>query len=84
MANARIKVSKFDKALDALEGSGAEVEAIKKALVKAKAAAHEKPLTELIADCKGSSTEERLVKLEAERASETALLEEGRARLAHL
>ena len=87
VAEARVKVSKLEKALDALEGtSGAEVEAIKKALVKAKAAAHEKPLTELIADCKGfiDRAEKRLVKLEAERASETALLEEGRARRAHL
>ena len=66
--------------------NGAEVEAIKKALVKAKAAAHKKPLTELIADCKGfiDRAEKRLVKLEAERVSETTLLEEGRARLAHL
>ena len=54
--------------------------------MKAKAAAHEKPLTELIADCKGfiDRAEKRLVKLEAERVSETTLLEEGRARLAHL
>ena len=63
-----------------------EVDAIKKALVKAKAAAHEKPLTEMIADCKGfiDRAEKRLEKLEAERASEAALLEEGRARLARL
>ena len=60
-------------------GNGAEVDAIKKALVKAKAAAHEKPLTEMIADCKGviDRAEKRLEKLEA------ALLE-GRARLARL
>ena len=44
VAEARIKVAKLEKALDALDGtSGVEVEAIKKALVKAKAAAHEQP-----------------------------------------
>ena len=73
-----MKASKLEQALDALEGTnGAEVDAIKKALVKAKAAAHEKPLTEMIADCKGfiDRAERRLEKLEAERASEAALLE---------
>ena len=42
---------------------------------------HTRSLTELIGDCKGfiDSAEKRLVKLEAERALETALLEEGRA-----
>ena len=49
VAEARIKVSKLEKALDALEGTSGE--AIKKALVKATAAAHEKPLAELI-DCR--------------------------------
>ena len=66
----RLKASKLEQALDALEGTnGAEVDAIKKALVKAKAAAHEKPLTEMIADCKGfiDRAEKRLEKLEAER-----------------
>ena len=70
VAEARVKVSKLEKALNALEGtSGAEVEAIKKALVKA--AAHEKPLTELIVDCKGfiDRAEKRLVKLEVGRRS---------------
>ena len=84
MAETRLKASKLEQALDALEGTnGTEVE---KALVKAKAAAHEKPLTEMIADCKGfiDRAEKRLEKLEAERASEAALLEEGRARLARL
>ena len=53
MVEARLNASKLEQALDALEGTnGAEVDAIKKALVKAEAAAHEKPLTE-IADCKG-------------------------------
>ena len=87
MAEARLKASKLEQVLDALEGTnGAEVDAIKKALVKAKAAAHEKPLTEMIADCKGfiDRAEKRLEKLESERASEAALLEEGRARLARL
>ena len=53
MAEARLKASKL-AGFDALESTnGAEVDAIKKALVKAKAAAHEKPPKEMIADCKG-------------------------------
>ena len=52
-AEARVKVAKLEKALEALEGTdGVEVDAIKKALVKAKVAAHEKPVSEQIADCK--------------------------------
>ena len=77
----------WEKALEALEGTGGvEVDATKKALVKAKAAAHEKPITEQIAECKSfiDRAEKRLVKLDAERESENALLEEGRARLACL
>ena len=86
-AEARVKVAKLEKALEALEGTdGVEVDAIKKALVKAKVAAHEKPVSEQIADCKSfiDRAEKRLVKLDAERESEHALLEEGRARLARL
>ena len=52
-AEARVKVAKLGKALEALEGTdGVEVDAIKKALVKAKVAAQEKPVSEQIADCK--------------------------------
>ena len=52
-AEARVKVAKLEKALEALEGTdGVEVDAIKKALVKAKVAAHEKPVSEQIVDCK--------------------------------
>ena len=48
-----MKVAKLEKALEALEGTdGVEVDAIKKALVKAKVATHEKPVSEQIADCK--------------------------------
>ena len=87
VAEARVKVAKLEKALEALEGTdGVEVDAIKKALVKAKVAAHEKHVSEQIADCKSfiDRAEKRLVKLDAERESEHALLEEGRARLARL
>ena len=78
-----MKVAKLE-ALEALE-DGVEVDAIKKALVKAEVA-HEKPVSEQIADCKSfmNRAEKRLVKLDAERESEHALLEEGRAQLARL
>ena len=78
-AEARVKMAKLKKALEALETDGVEVDAIKKALVKAKVAAHEKPVSEQIADCKSfiDRAEKRLVKLDAERESEHALLEEG-------
>ena len=84
-AEARVKVAKLEKALE--EGTdGVEVDAIKKALVKAKVPAHEKPVSEQIADCKSfiDWAEKRLVKLDAERESEHALIEEGRARFARL
>ena len=52
-AEAQLKVSKLETALDTLEGtSGAVVEVIKNALMKAKAAAQEKPITDLITECK--------------------------------
>ena len=82
-----MKVAKLEKVLEALEGTdGVEVDAIKKALVKANVAAHEKPVSEQIEDCRSfiDRAEKRLVKLDAERESEQALLEEGRARLARL
>ena len=82
-----MKVSKLRSALEVLEGtSGDEVDVIKKALKKAEADAQQKPITEQIADCKGfiERAEKRLQKLEAERLSEIAMLEEGRARLIRL
>ena len=87
MVEARLKVPKLEKALEALDGtSGAEVEAIKRALVIAKSADQEKPIVELVAECKSfiERSEKRLAKLEAERVAENAMLEEGRARLARL
>ena len=87
IAEAQLKVSKLRNALAALEGtSGVEVDAIKKALKKAEADAQQKPMTEQIAECKGfiERAEKRLQKLEVERLSEVAMLEEGRARLVRL
>ena len=75
------------ESLEFLQGTpGEEVDAIKIASDRARVAAQEKPLTEQIADCKGfvERAQKRLVKLEAERDAENALLEEGRARLARL
>ena len=86
-AEARLKVSKLERSLEALDGtSGVEVQAIKTALKKARAAAQDKPITDLIAECKGFTerSERRVQKLEAERLSESTVLEEGRARLARL
>ena len=83
----REKVAKLVKVMEVLQGStGAEVDAIRIALDRARVAAQEKPLTEQIADCKGfvERAQRRLIKLEAERDAENALLEEGRARLARL
>ena len=87
MAEARLKASKLEQALDALEGTdGAEVDAIKKALLKAKAAAHEKATHRVDCRLQGVhlSCRETNGEVRAERASEAALLEEGRARLAQL
>ena len=87
VAVAREKVAKLEKVMEVLQGStGAEVDAIGIALDRARVAAQEKPLTEQIADCKGfvERAQRGLVKLEAERDAENALLEEGRARLARL
>ena len=66
-AEARVKVAKLEKALEALEGTDGVEDAIKKAIVKAKVRSQE------------FHRSGRLVKLDAERESEQALLEEGRA-----
>ena len=87
VAAAREKVCKLERVMEVLQGTtGAEVDAIKTALDRARVAAQEKPLTEQIAECKGfvERAQRRLSKLEAERDAENALLEEGRARLARL
>ena len=81
------KVAKLERVMGVLQGTtGEEVDAIKIALDRARVAAQEIPLTEQIADCNGfvERAQKRLVKLEAERDAENALLEEGRARLALL
>ena len=56
------------------------------ALNRARVAAQERPVTEQFSDCKSftARAEKRLSKLEAEKVSESALLEEGRARLLRL
>ena len=86
VAVAREKVAKLEKVMEVLQGSIWSRSAIRLALDRARVAAQEKPLTEQIADCKGfvERAQKRLVKLEAERDAENALLEEGRARLARL
>ena len=87
VAAAREKVAKLEKVLVVLEGtSGAEVDAVRNALDKARVVAQEKPLAEQILECKGfvERAEKRLLKLEAERVAEIASLEQGRARLVRL
>ena len=67
-----MKVAKLEKAVEALVGTDrAEVDAIKKAFVKAKVAAHEKPVSEQIADCKSfmDRAEKRLVNLDESRST---------------
>ena len=73
--------------MEVLQGTtGAEVDAIKTVLERARVAAQEKLLTEQIAECKGfvEWAQRRLSKLEAEGDAENAVLEEGRARVARL
>ena len=80
VAAAREKVDKLERVMEFLQGTtGEEVDAIKIALDRARVAAQEKQLTEQIADCKGfvERAQKRLVKLEAERDAENALLEEA-------
>ena len=73
--------------MDALgDLSGPEVEAIKKAFKKAQEVARERPVAELVKECKSfiERFSPRVNKLKAELVSETGLLEEGRVRLARL
>ena len=86
-AEACAKVERLHKALDALGTlGGPEVEAIKKSLKKAQEAARERPIPELVKECKEfmERSTERISKLQAELDAETVLLQESRARLASL
>ena len=86
-AEAVAKVERLQRALDALgDLGGPEVDAIKKALKKAQEVARERPIAELVKECKDfiERSTRRVNRLKAELESETGLLEEGRVRLARL
>ena len=86
-AEAVAKVERLQRALNALgDLGGPEVEAIKKALKKAQEVARERPIAELVKECKDfiERSTGRVNKLKAELGFETGLLEEGRVRLARL
>ena len=84
-AEAVAKVDRLQKALDALGSlEGPEVDANKKALVKAQDVATERPVSELFKECKEfmERSTRRIAKLKSELEAETGLLEQSRARLA--
>ena len=86
-AKAWAKVEKLQKALDALGTlGGREVEAIKKSLKKAQEAAQERPIPELVKECKEfmDRSTKRISKLQAELDAETVLLQENHVRLGRL
>ena len=84
-AEARLKVSKLERVLEFWKAP-VEVEAIKNVLKKVRIAAQDKPIKDLIEECRSfiERAERRVQKLEAERLFESVLLEEGRARFARL
>ena len=77
------KVERLQKALDALGGlGGPEVDAIKRAaLKKAQEVARERPIAELVKECKEfiERSTKRISKLKTELETETGLLEDSRA-----
>ena len=80
---AHAKAERLQKALDALGTlGGPEVEAIKKSLKKAQEAARERPIPELVKECREFTerSTKRISKLQAELDEETVLLQESRAR----
>ena len=86
-AEAVVKVDRHQKALDTLGSlEGPEVDAIKKALVKAQDVVRERPVSELIKEWKElmKRSTRRIAKLKSELEAETGLLEQSRARLARL
>ena len=86
-AEACAKAERLQKTLDALGTlGGREIEAIKKSLKKAQEAAQERPIPELVKECKEfmDRSTKRISKLQAELDAETVLLQESRARLARL
>ena len=77
----------LQKALDALGTlGGPEVDAIKKSLKKAQEAARERPIPELVKECKEfmDRSTKKISKLQAELDAEAVLLQESCARLARL
>ena len=87
MAEARAKVERLQKALDALGNlGGPEVDAIKRSLKKAQEAARELPVAELVKECREfiDRSTKRITKLKAELDAGTVLLQESRARLSRL
>ena len=86
-AEAVAKVERLQKALNALGGlGGPEVDAIKRALKKAQEVARERPIAELIKECKEfiERSTKRTSKLKTDLETETGLLEDSRARLTRL
>ena len=86
-AEAVAEVQRLQKALDALGGlGGPEVDAIKRVLKKAQEVARERPVAELVKECKEfiERSTERITKLKTELETETAVLEDSRARLTRL
>ena len=81
------KVERLQKALDALGGlGGQEVDAIKRALKKGQEVARERPIAELMKECKEfiDRSTKRISKLQTDLETETGLLEDSRARLTRL
>ena len=81
-AEAVAKVERLQKALDAVGGlGGPELDAIKRALKKAQEVARERPIAELIKECKEfiDRSTKRISKLKTDLVTETGLLEDSRA-----
>ena len=80
-------IVKAEEALDALGGlGGPKVDAIKKALKKVQEVARERPIADLIKECKEfiERSTKRISKLKTDLETESALLEDSRARLTRL
>ena len=85
-AEAVAKVERLQKALDASGGLGPKVDAIKRALKKAQEVARERPIAELIKECKEfiDRSTKHISKSKTDLETETGLLEDSRARLTRL
>ena len=87
LEHARYKVKRFEEALKAMgDVQGPEVEFLQDALKRARQAAQERPLASQLSECRRfiERSERRLEKIDAERAAETAQLNEARSRLTRL